>query len=297
MEIRYDMGKYRHVRIRKTAAAVLLILFVLISAFSAYAETPGNEWDIISHEGSIREENTGYYNSLCDILKKNGGILNKRKYTDYSKTVLALTAAGYDPSNVHGYDLLSKLEESETVEKQGLNGPVWALIALDSGSYKSSKRQEYISYILDRELPGGGFNMEGKGDPDPDVTAMAIQALSNYCSADIKVKDAVDRGITVLSKMQNADGGYSSWGTANSESVSQVIIALTHAGIDINDERFVKNGKTALDNLMTFRLPDGTFMHVKESGKTDPIATEQAKTALSAVDRIKNGKKPLYRIK
>lgn len=297
MEIRNIMGKYRDVRPVKAAAAFLLLLFMVLFGFSSFAQTPGTEWDIIADEGNSKKDNEAYYSSLLTILKEKNGVLDKRKYTEYSKTVLALTAAGYDPSNVGGYDLLSRLEDVNMVMKQGINGPVWALIALDSGSYKSSVRQIYIENVLKKELPGGGWNMEGKGTPDPDVTAMVIQALSNYSSTDAKVKEAVERGIAVLSKLQNADGGYSSWGTANSESVSQVIIALTHAGIDLNDERFVKNGKTALDNLMTFRLSDGTFMHVKESGKADALATEQAKTALSSAERIKNGKKPLYRIK
>lgn len=297
MEIRYIMGKYRYVSIKKAAAAFLLLLFVLVSGFTAMAETPGNEWDIITHEGSDKKENKAYYKALSQILKENGGVINKRKYTEYSKVVLALTAAGYDPANVSGYNLLSRLEEDEAVIRQGINGPIWALIALDSGSYKSGKRDVYLSCILSKELPGGGWNMEGKGNPDPDVTAMAVQSLCNYSEADKNVKAAVDRAITVLSNLQDADGGYSSWGTANSESVSQVIIALTHAGIDLNDRRFVKNGRTTLDNLMTFQLEDGTFMHVKSLGKSDALATEQARTALAAVERIKARKKPLYRIK
>lgn len=290
------MGKYRNVNIKKAAAVFLLLLSAFLFSFRAFAETPGNEWDIIAGEGSDKKVNKAYYKALGEILKKNDGVLNKRKYTDYSKTVLALTAAGYDPQKVYGYDLLKRLEEDDMVIKQGINGPIWALIALDCGSYKSKKRQVYIDYILSKELKDGGFNMEGTGDPDPDVTAMAVQALSAY-PKDKKAKVAVNRAIEVLSKLQNADGGYSSWGTANSESVSQVIIALTHAGIDIKDKRFVKNGKTALDNLMTYSLKDGTFMHTKELGKSDSLATEQAKTALSSIERIKKGKKPLYRIK
>lgn len=297
MEICYVMGKYGHVIIFAKAAAFLLLLLFLLPGIRAYADTPGSEWDIIAQEGSRRQENKAYYRELGEFLKANDGILSKRKYTEYSKTVLALTAAGYDPSDVYGYDLLSRLEEEEMVVKQGLNGPVWALIALDSGSYRSTKRSFYVRFILEKELPGGGWNMEGKGAPDPDVTAMAIQALSNYCSSDKKAKAAVDRGVEMLSSLQNADGGYSSWGTPNAESVSQVIIALTHAGIDLKDKRFVKNGNTLMDNLMTFRLKDGTFMHVKSAEKADVLATQQARTALAAAERIKKGKKPLYRIR
>ena len=290
------MDRYRNVR-KRAAAGVFLLLFSLIMSFPVFAVTPGGEWEIISREGSIRSENEAYKNALLKILKENNGVLDKRKYTEYSKTVLALTAAGYDPRSFFGYDLLSRLDDDKMVTKQGLNGPVWALIALDSGTYPSEKRSVYIAYILERELPGGGWNMEGKGTPDPDTTAMAVTALSNYTASDKKVKEAVSRGIRVLSSLQDAEGGYSSFGAKNAESDAQVIIALTHAGIDIHDSQFVKNGHTVLDDLMTYRCRDGSFRHVLTQESPDAIATEQADLAFAAIRRIKNGKSPLYRIK
>ena len=290
------MDRYRNV-IKKAAAGILLLLVCGIMSFPVFAVTPGSDWEIISREGSIRSENDAYKNALLKILKENNGVLDKRKYTEYSKTVLALTAAGYDPRSFFGYDLLSRLDDDKMVTKQGLNGPIWALIALDSGSYPSKKRSVYIAYILERELPGGGWNMEGKGTPDPDTTAMVVTALSNYTASDRKVNEAVSRGIRVLSSLQDAEGGYSSFGAKNAESDAQVIIALTHAGIELHDSRFVKNGHTVLDDLMTYRCRDGFFRHVLTQESPDAIATEQADLAFAAIRRIKNGKRPLYRIK
>ena len=43
--------------------------------------------------------------------------------------------------------------------------------------------------------------------PDPDITAMALQALAPYTQQQ-KVKEAVDRGIEMLAKLQDAEGGY-----------------------------------------------------------------------------------------
>ena len=97
---------------------------------------------------------------------------------------------GIDASNVEGYDLTAALSDMTYVKKQGLNGPIWALIALDSGNYEipqisSGKttaqvsREKLLSYILSSELTDGGFNLT-KSDSqgaDPDVTAMALQAL------------------------------------------------------------------------------------------------------------------------
>ena len=46
------------------------------------------------------------------------------------------------------------------------------------------------------------------------------------------VKAAVDKALDVLSELQLATGGFGSWGTENSESCAQVIVALTALGID-----------------------------------------------------------------
>lgn len=114
---------------------------------------------------------------------------------------------------------------------------------------------------------------------DTDVTAMCLQALAPYKS-DSTVKESIDRALNVLSKKQNEKGGYSSFGTVNSESVSQVISALVALDIDVqSDSRFIKNGNTLVDNLMTFKNSDGGFSHI-ENGKSNNIACYQALNSL-----------------
>lgn len=114
------------------------------------------------------------------------------------------------------------------------------LIALDSHDYEIPKavagktqttREALIDAILAAQLSDGGWNVNGNGS-DADMTAMAIQALAPYYNSNAKVKSAVDDALKRLSKMQEGNGGYTSWGTANAESVAQVIVALTSLGID-----------------------------------------------------------------
>lgn len=275
-----------------------VLLFLLLFAFCANAEETLSDWDLINRaatEEDVSKEAEAYFASLSHLLKEKNGVLNKRKYTEYSKTVLALTILGMDPSDVGGYDLLSRLEEQENVKKQGVNGPIWALIALDSGDYRSTSRTAYVKEILAKELPAGGWNMEGEGTADPDVTAMALQALCGYTRYG-QVQKAIERGIQVLSELQNEEGGYACYGAKNSESVSQVIIALCELGIPVTDGRFVKNGHTVEENLKTFRLDNGTFMHTKEIGKTDGLATEQGTLALTEISRQRQKKLPVYQM-
>lgn len=232
-----------------------------------------------------------YYKAMESYVSSCGGRLSETRFTKYSLAVLGITAAGYDPRNVAGYDLTAPLSEFENVKKQGLNGPIFALIALDCGEYPCDIRDKYADYILSRQLDDGGWAFNGDVS-DPDMTAMAIQALSKYIERD-DVAEAVKKGISRLSSMQDKNGGYASWGVTNSESAAQTIIAMSELGIAANDERFIKNGHTVLDNLLSYQNPDGSFCHEKGKG-TDGIATEQAFIAMAAAKRTQDGLKGIY---
>ena len=261
----------------------------------------GSEWLVIALARSGREVPDSYYDSVVKAVQDADGVLSDRKFTEYSRTILALTAIGKDPTNVGGYDLLSKLADMDDVTFQGLNGAIFALIALDSNKYdvpavadggKQVTRDGLVAYILEQQLSDGGWALSGDS-ADPDMTAMALQALAAYRTGDKAVQSAVDKALKTLSDMQQADGGYSSWGTLNSESCAQVIIALTALGIDpAKDSRFAKNGLTVLDALLSFAL-DGGFRHTADGERND-MATEQALCALTAYARLLDGKTALY---
>ena len=121
---------------------------------------------------------------------------------------------------------------------------------------------------------------------------MALQALAGYRD-ERQVQTAVDRALQCLSKLQDADGGFTGWQTSSCESTAQVAIALAELGISLDDSRFVKNGNTVLDGLMQYAVADGGFAHQK-GGKTDLMATEQALCALAAVQRLQTGQPSLY---
>lgn len=266
----------------------------------------GGEWAVIG----LARSGYGVPQSYCDkylktvenYVKAHGGKLHDKKYTEYSRVVLALTAIGADPSNVAGYDLLAPLGDFEKTVWQGVNGPIWALIALDSGGYKlpgaPGIRQQYIDEILSRQLDGGGWNLTdegGAGAADADLTGMALQALAKYQDQSA-VQTATDKALACLSGMQDPDGGFTSWDTANSESCVQVIVALCELGIDLNDSRFVKNGNTLLENLLTFQQTDGSFHHTAGGSGSSQMASEQGLYALAAALRAENGQSSLYRM-
>lgn len=259
----------------------------------------GGEWMVIGLARSGRTVPAGYYDNVVEYVKAKADAnerLHPAKVTDNARVILALTAIGKDVTNVGGHNLLKGLDNMDYVQTQDINGPIFTLIALDSHNYPTMgdvTREKLIQVILDAQLPDGGWNLSGE-NADPDMTAMAIQALAPYYKTNETVKAAVDKALEALSALQRTDGGFGSWGTVNSESCAQVIVALTALGIDPTaDSRFVKNGHTVLDALAGFYVTGGGFRHTADGERND-MATEQGYYALAAYYRFVNGQTRLY---
>lgn len=216
----------------------------------------------------------GYRQKLERYVTDCGGILHDRKYTEYSRVILTVTAMGGDARNVAGYDLTAPLEDYEQTIFQGVNGAIYALLALDSGNYGSEAiRERYIAHILEKELPDGGWCMMGDV-PEADVTAMALQALAKYRDRE-DVGAAVERGLKVLEAAEYT----------TSEAVSQTIVALCELGMPADEK---------VKLLLTYQTEAGDFRHVMD-GDADALSTEQAFYALVSASLQLSGKS-LYRM-
>lgn len=279
----------------------------------------GSEWGILGLARSgYLEKGSKYFNdyytrvaAYASKATKNAqelgapaGALHLVKCTENSRLIIALSALGRDARSVGECDLTAPYEKFSWIEGQGLNSVVFALIALDTVGYETKDttiRQQCISYILGRQLSDGGWNyQEDAATSDPDMTAMSLQALANYQEQE-KVQAAVSAAVGRLSAMQNSDGSYTSYEAVNSESISQVIVACAALGIDPHtDSRFVKNGKSAVDALLTFYNTEKRAFHHAMKDKdgnptdVDGMATEQAAYAMTAYQRLMNGKTSLY---
>lgn len=298
---------------RKIAFILALILAFSVTAYAGTENTAsyilnkvqnpgvgsvGGEWVVL---GLARGEITvpdgyfeNYYDNVEKYVRQREGILHRKKYTEYSRVVLALTAIGKNPANVGGYNLISPLLDYEKNTWQGINGAIFALIALDSADYPTEGgiRQQYVNYILDNQTNSGGWSLDGYSS-DIDTTAMAVCALSNYRDNE-RVESALINAANFISDVQLESGGFASGGVENCESTAQVIVALCELGINIKDDRFVKGGNTAVDCLMRYCLSDGSFCHIADDKSANQMATEQAFYALVALDRISKNKTSLY---
>ncbi|WP_411678822.1 prenyltransferase/squalene oxidase repeat-containing protein [Clostridium thailandense] len=256
-------------------------------------EGVGDDWQALVLSRYGQQVPASYVSNLESNLKASSGIMNQP--TDYERTTIALMAVEKDPTNFVGYNLVEKIYNCNDMENQGINAYIFALIALDSGKFSVPEnaawtREKLINKILDYRTEDKGWSYGGD-TADPDMTGMAITALAPYKDRS-DVKAAIDEAIDRLSAIQNEDGSFSSWGTVNSESCSQVVIALCSNGIDPTGDKFTKS-KNALDALLQCQVEGGGFYHTKETGY-NTMGTEQALEALEAYKMLKAGKGSLY---
>lgn len=270
-----------------------------------YVGSTGGEWMVIDLTRAGYDCPEGYYQNVVDYVNEkinDKEQLHRAKSTDNSRVILALTAAGYDVTDVDGHNLLMGLTDMTYIKKQGINGPIWALIAFDCYDYEipanadaaeQVTRENLIAYILEKQLEDGGWALSGTV-ADPDMTGMAIQSLAPYYNTNADVKMAVDEALVCLSNKQYDNGGFGSIDGTCSESCAQVIVALTALGINPEtDARFVKNGVSVVDAMCLFAVEGGGFAHIPDGG-LNGMATEQSQYALASYFRFLDGKTSLY---
>ena len=243
------------------------------------------EWYVLTLSQSGSYDFQKYEKSLLSYLNTH----EVYSATSRQKYALALICAG--STNEYIYYTLN-----DSIGRQGVMSYIFGLHLLNNGYPSRSYTADAVKdTLLSMRTSDGGWAVMGSV-ADTDVTAMALCALAPFYGRYTDVTGAVDRALSLLSSKQNADGGYSGFGGENCESTAQVLCALSCLGIHpLSDSRFIKNGSTVLDGLMSYRLSNGAFSHTK-GGADDESATVQAYYALVALLRMQNGRGSLYLI-
>ena len=241
-----------------------------------------------------------YVNTTAAEVDKSGA-LDSNKSTDNSRLVMALAAIGKDATSVGNWDLVEAYSANgiNWIRKQGMNGTIWTLIALDCGGYKTSDptiRQQCVDAIVSAQHNDGGWSLvTAKAQPsNVDITGMTLTALYPYRDQPA-VAAACEAAFNWLSESQLDNGGFPYGQGETSESCVWAIVACTTWGINPDtDPRFIKNGNSAIDNLLTYYLEDqAMFEHGRGAG-ANAMATDQATYGLVAYDRLVKGKPALY---
>jgi len=273
-----------------TRRAVLILLAVLclmgVFAAPAAAETLDEALDRLVEYYEINKPQPDHWEEIVGLgragvidrfdlsrwqAELDGSVLN------YASTILALEAAGLNPCNYNGVNLVGELAARQQPDGSfggSINNTVYAVLALDraGGSYNVSGA---LDYIVSQQKNDGGFSISGSSDPD--TTGQTMMALANH-TVNASVYGSVYGALDYLQEVQLNSGGFASYGIENTESIAYVIQGLAACGEDIT--AWSKNGNNIIHALFNFRLADGSFSHYSGSG-SDDIATRQALMALA----------------
>ena len=282
----------------KTIFAWALALLLALAPLCAYADDLDDVWSHVltdSAFGDALVENAGsasdnYVLCLIRLNKSGTSPLDFAAYIDAAaakleagisnastrqRTALALIASG-------AADRVPANLVDDSAGQLGVMSWIWALhLVLNGAPSELWTADAIVQQLLDMQLEDGGWKVTGEVG-DVDVTSMCLQALA-YCGIDDSDLDgAIQRGLEFLSARQLESGGFASMGNENAESSAQVLTALASLGIEPDDERFIKGGRTPLDAMLEYRLPSGGFRHLID-GEESSTATSQALQALIAL--------------
>ena len=281
---------------------------------------------------NIEDNQAAYLSRMKDVVEKIyediEGNQKSYRFTDIYRMILTIEACGGDPTSF-GTDA-----EGNAINlihdgiwnciwgdpgDQGINGYIWALLAVDSKNWEEPEgalwtREKLITQILSRQLADGGFGLDVADTSDVDLTAMAHTALAPYQDSEqsytftsviteeevtTTVEEAAEKAFVCLSDMQHVDGSMVTYEQRTSESTSWTLVALASWGHDPDtDGQFIKNGNTLLDGLRQFQLEDGGMIHSldgeEEETTGNNMASYQTVYALEAVCRLREGKCKIF---
>lgn len=251
---------------------------------------PYADWNAVALKKAGKSISSYYLNHDQQLVQSN----QISSITDYERTTLGVLAAGGNPGNFNGTNLLEHIYNGDANAQ--INGVLFALIALDSANFDIPSnatwtREKLKNSLVSTQLQDGGWPGY-YGTSDIDTTAMVLTALAPY-ESDAVMKKAIDSGLSFIQTNKSK--------IDNSSTASQVIIALSALGIDANSEPYVNNGTGLVDLLFTFQISDGgfTWKYVKDGGwsdSSDPFSTDQAFRGLVAYQLYLNKKGSLYNL-
>src|SRR5699024_9890099 len=120
-----------------------------------------SEWEAIGLARAGKQVPSSYnevfYNNV-ESQVDNALSFGRAKITDIERLAIAAVAIGKDPRDIKGTDLIDPLYNSpmrgatDTMTLQGNNGPIFALIALDSNDFSEpiERSEEHTSELQSR---------------------------------------------------------------------------------------------------------------------------------------------------
>lgn len=250
---------------------------VVNKIITRYSSTADDDWEWMNlgfYQGKLANYDGGYdlAGQISDLDTTTSVAM-----TNIARTIMMLTARGFDCSNLAQYNDGQPFTDSKGNEVDNLaatmynyagtytiNGPIFGLISLDMGNYTIPDnaiwtRDAFMDVILNHVYLSDGF--------DTDMVAMLMQSIAPYANDEVygeRVRAKLEEGVSIIITRMSADYSFKAWGAINSETAAQVICALSAMGIDCHtDPRFSDGqGKSVIQNWVdSFVNPSGYFHH------------------------------------
>jgi hypothetical protein len=238
----------------------------------------------------------GGKSALDALAALTPAFLIRREAGPAGKVARAVAAAGRDPRNFAGMDVIGVIEQAY-IPTTGRYHPTQLFhhtLAVE-GLLRASEPvpSTAINALLAAQLPNGGwfwaFIDPGQIDPskdqsDVDATGRVLQLLAGQLDLQC-LTASYGRAATYLAGGQLASGG---WGgragqaPENANSTGLVVAGLRATGRDPDAAPFRTSAPTATATLLSYQESSGAFVYIKEAGKEESrlMATADALVAL-----------------
>jgi len=206
-----------------------------------------------------------------------------------ARLLLAVAAAGGDPRNFAGFDLVATLESfrspggrygSEPAD--GIVTQAWALLALKSAD--RSLPQAAVDWLRAQQNDDGGWSLSLGQPSSTEGTSWALQALA---AAGVAADDpAVMKGLAFLHAQQANDATFrSSADVPSSDTVSTglALLGVVAGGGSLLDSSWRRGGQLPLEALLQLQRPDGGF--VSRLGESEASVSATAHGLLGLIGR------------
>ncbi|CEG28350.1 DUF4430 domain-containing protein [Bacillus sp. B-jedd] len=258
-----------------------------------YSKKDGvSDWETVVMKQAGTDIPADKLENLKKIVKDNNGSF--KKITDTERYSIAILAAGGNPTNVEGYNLIESIYNGN-VTSQGLNAVAYALLALDAGGFEVPAdalwtREKLLGYLKENQKSDGGWNWNVKKEiSDMDTTGMVLTSLAPYIN-DKTISSVIEKALNYLK------GEFNAGKINNSSTAAQVVITLSALGIDARSKEFTNENGSLIEYLLSYQNADGGFYYQGAASDSDPFSTEQGLLGLAAYQLFLNGKGSLYQL-
>ena len=241
-------------------------------------------WGLAANGKSIASLSTGGKTTV-DSLRSH--IATEEKTAgNIGSLVLAVVAAGLDPRNFAGHNLLQDLQCTYNAATGAYNTQIFndglAVLAIPSGNAP----QKAVSYLSSAQQPDGGWEFSPGSGSDTNTTGVVIMALKSEGGLTATAKA---KALIYLKSQQQTSGGFeytAATGDSDPDSDALVIEGLLAAGEDPTSAAWSLGDKNALTDLLTFQYPNGGFGYSRPGSTAtaapDAFSTTQPLVALAS---------------